>query len=214
TWIHPEEWFPYQMSTFVTPSFAGYVSGHSTFSRAAAEVLAAYTGSPYFPGGVGTFTAKKDAYLEFERGPSVDVVLQWATYFDASDQSGISRIYGGIHFPVDDGPGRIMGAQCGRQAWALAQRYFDGSILHEVPATTALTVDPDQGLAVRWNGRRGLFYRVESGPDPLNFDTIEGTLRSQNEGMILDLAPPEGTATRFYRIVPLSRTDESQGSNQ
>ena len=38
-WIRAVEWVPYQRATFVTPPFAGYVSGHSTFSRAAAEVL-------------------------------------------------------------------------------------------------------------------------------------------------------------------------------
>ena len=31
---------PYQASNFVTPPFAGYTSGHSTFSRATAEALA------------------------------------------------------------------------------------------------------------------------------------------------------------------------------
>ena len=32
-WIRAENWWPYQRPTFVTPPFAGYVSGHSTFSR-------------------------------------------------------------------------------------------------------------------------------------------------------------------------------------
>ena len=53
-WILAEDWLPYQRDTFVTPAFAGYVSGHSAFSRAAAEVLAEMTGSPFFPGGMGT----------------------------------------------------------------------------------------------------------------------------------------------------------------
>ncbi|MEX2203566.1 MAG: DUF6851 domain-containing protein, partial [Actinomycetota bacterium] len=35
-WILATDWVPYQLATFVTPAFAGYVSGHSTFSRAAA----------------------------------------------------------------------------------------------------------------------------------------------------------------------------------
>lgn len=60
-WIRGVNWLPYQQSTFVSPAFAGYVSGHSTFSRAAAEVLAAFTGSPYFPGGIGTHTAEPGA---------------------------------------------------------------------------------------------------------------------------------------------------------
>ena len=125
-WIRAVEWVPYQLPTFVTPSFAGYVSGHSTFSRAAAEVLAAMTGSEYFPGGLGTWTVPAGS-LEFERGPSMDVPLQWATYYDAADQAGLSRLYGGIHVEADDLGGRVMGAQCGREAWILAQAYWDGT---------------------------------------------------------------------------------------
>ena len=47
-WILADNWWPYQRPTFVTPNFAGYVSGHSTYSRAAAEMLENFTGSPYF----------------------------------------------------------------------------------------------------------------------------------------------------------------------
>lgn len=114
-WIPGNEWVPYQLPTFVTPPFAGYVSGHSTFSRAAAEVLASLTGSRFFPGGLGGYTLNEADYLEFEYGPLTDVTLQWATYFDASDESGLSRIYGGIHVRADDVFGRIMGAQVAAQ---------------------------------------------------------------------------------------------------
>ncbi len=53
-------------------------------------------------------------------------MLQWATYFDAADQAGISRLYGGIHVRVDDLAGRIMGATAGRASWARAQELFAG----------------------------------------------------------------------------------------
>ena len=125
-WIRAVEWVPYQRATFVTPAFAGYVSGHSSFSRAAAEVLAAMTGSEYFPGGLHTWTIPAGS-LKFERGPEQDVVLQWATYYDAADQAGLSRLWGGIHISADDLRGRVMGAACGRDAWALAQRHWEGS---------------------------------------------------------------------------------------
>jgi hypothetical protein len=124
-WIPAVDWVPYQAPTFVTPAFASYFSGHSTFSRAAAEVLAKFTGSEYFPGGLATWTLKAGS-LKFEVGPSADVALQWATYFDAADQAGISRLYGGIHISADDLTGRRIGAACGQAAWVLAQRYFDG----------------------------------------------------------------------------------------
>jgi hypothetical protein len=124
-WVRAVDWVPYQRETFVTPAFAGYVSGHSTFSRAAAEVMAAFTGSEYFPGGLSQWTIPAGA-LTFEAGPSRDVTLQWATYFDAADQAGISRIFGGIHISADDFAGRRLGATCGQGAWELAQRYFAG----------------------------------------------------------------------------------------
>ena len=111
-WILAEDWLPYQQASFVTPSFAGYVSGHSGFSRASAEVLTLVTGDPFFPGGLATYTAPAGS-LGFELGPSEDVTLQWATYYDAADEAGVSRIYGGIHVAPDDGPGRIMGSQAG-----------------------------------------------------------------------------------------------------
>jgi uncharacterized protein DUF6851/vanadium-dependent haloperoxidase-like protein len=122
-WVRAADWVPYQAPTFVTPSFAGYFSGHSTFSRAAAEVLTGLTGSDYFPGGLGSWEIKSGS-LKFEEGPATDVVLQWATYYDAADQAGISRLYGGIHVPSDDFTGRIVGSQCGKAAWALVQHYF------------------------------------------------------------------------------------------
>ena len=124
-WILGTAWVPYQLATFVTPSFQGYVSGHSTFSRAAAEVLTGITGSEYFPGGLSEWTVKQGSF-RIEAGPSTDVVLQWATYYDAADQAGQSRLYGGIHVQADDFTGRVVGSTCGKDAWRLAQRYYAG----------------------------------------------------------------------------------------
>ena len=123
-WIRAEAWWPYQRPSFVTPPFAGYVSGHSTFSRAAAEVLGALTGDPYFPGGMSDIPIPANTYLVFERGPSVDMTLQWATYRDAADQCSLSRIWGGIHPPADDIPGRRIGARIGRDAFRFATALF------------------------------------------------------------------------------------------
>ncbi|WP_084205901.1 FG-GAP-like repeat-containing protein [Psychroserpens mesophilus] len=127
-WILAENWWPYQRPTFVTPPFAGFVSGHSTYSRAAAEVLTKITGSEFFPGGIGEFVAKQNEFLVFEEGPSVDVTLQWATYRDASDQTSLSRIWGGIHPPADDLPGRLIGEKVGRDAFDFAVPYFSGEV--------------------------------------------------------------------------------------
>jgi len=127
-WILAENWWPYQRPSFVTPPFAGYISGHSTYSRAAAEVMTLITGDAYFPGGMGIFNMPMNEFLDFEDGPSIDLTLQWATYRDASDQCSLSRIFGGIHLPADDMPGRLIGETIGIDAFQLADQYFAGTI--------------------------------------------------------------------------------------
>lgn len=125
-WIRAADWIPYQRRTFVTPAFPGFISGHSTFSRAAAEALTGYTGSPWFPGGLHEFVAPQNGYLVFEQGPSEEVRLQWASYYDAADQSGQSRLYGGIHVFADDTVGRVNGAAVGIAAVERTQELWDG----------------------------------------------------------------------------------------
>lgn len=139
-WILAENWWPYQRPSFVTPPFAGYVSGHSTFSRAAAEVMTFITGDPFFPGGMSSFIADENEFLEFEEGPSSDIVLEWATYRDASDQCSLSRIWGGIHPPVDDINGRLIGLEIGLDASAKADSVFS-QVTVKVDSITA-SIDP------------------------------------------------------------------------
>ncbi len=123
-WIRGVDWLPYQRANFVTPPFAAYVSGHSTFSRAAAEVLTLFTGSAQFPGGRGEFRAPRNEFLVFEEGPTSDVLLQWRTYYDAADEAGISRLYGGIHIASDDLRGRIVGSRVGARAFLRARQFY------------------------------------------------------------------------------------------
>jgi PAP2 superfamily len=75
-------WLPY----IVTPPFPSFVSGHSTSSGAAAEVL-----SGFFP-------------REARR------LRAWA------DEAAISRLYGGIHFRSDNDAGLVLGKRVGRAA--------------------------------------------------------------------------------------------------
>ncbi len=142
-WILAENWWPYQRPSFVTPPFAGFVSGHSTYSRAGAEVMTLLTGDAYFPGGMGEFIAHKNEFLVFEEGPSEDVILQWATYRDASDQCSLSRIWGGIHPPQDDMPGRIIGEEIGKEAFAHSLQYFNKNLLATETVTPDISLYPN-----------------------------------------------------------------------
>jgi hypothetical protein len=197
-WIRGVNWLPYQQSTFVSPAFAGYVSGHSTFSRAAAEVLTAFTGSPYFPGGLGTHTAEPGT-LEFEFGPSATVQLQWATYYDAADQAGLSRIYGGIHPAADDGPGRVIGAKVGRAAFREAMAYLDGSVLQDFAAGIYRNGTTVQ---ITWRSISGYLYKVQWA-DTLEEDTFQDLTDFQahppGETRVVD--DTASAKTRFYRVV-------------
>ena len=163
-WILASNWMPFQKKTFVSPGFPGYISGHSTFSRAAAEVLAAITGSPFFPGGMATHTAPANTSLSFEKGPSANVQLQWATYYDAADQAGLSRLWGGIHVSADDLAGRRTGSQCGKAVWSLARRFFDGSIGETPYAVTIRQLNATQ-CELSCDTVRGLYYKLQSTTD-------------------------------------------------
>ncbi len=128
-WMLAGAWVPYQRPTFVTPPFAGYVSGHSTYSRTAAEMLTRLTGSAFFPGGVGEFVCTQNQMLVFEDGPSETFTFQWATYYDAADQSGFSRLTGGIHPAFDDFEGRILGEKVAQRAHARAMDLFEPLVI-------------------------------------------------------------------------------------
>jgi hypothetical protein len=73
---------------------------------------------------MGEFVCPAGQYLVFEDGPSETIRLQWATYRDASDQCSLSRIWGGIHPPMDDIPGRRIGMVIGPRAVAHAEQFF------------------------------------------------------------------------------------------
>lgn len=120
-----EHWQAYQTGAVPTPAFPEFSSGHSAFSAAGAEVLRSFTGSDVFGNSV---TIKAGSSLvEAGTVPASDVTLSWPTFSAAADQAGMSRRYGGIHFKEGDLQSRTMGRLIGAQAWAKAQKYFDGS---------------------------------------------------------------------------------------
>lgn len=138
-WIPVENWMPFQIPGHVTPGFPGWVSGHATFSRSAAEILKALTGDEYFPGGIGEFAMQQGSAFLTEYGPSQTLTMQWAKFTDASDDSSVTRVYGGVHPAADGLGGRKIGIALGPEVWALAMRYFNGQVVPE-PASVALMV--------------------------------------------------------------------------
>jgi hypothetical protein len=121
--IAGEAWLPYQPITFPTPPFPEHVSGHSAFSAAAAEVLKRYTGSDTYG---ATYTKPARSMALEPSLPSADVTLHWASFTEAADEAGISRIYGGIHFDNGNAAGKELGRAVGTLAFEKAQGYWQG----------------------------------------------------------------------------------------
>ena len=97
----------------VTPSFPEYLSGHSTVSAAAA----------------GTLTGALGA-TAFDDSTSISIghaVRHYASFTAAADEAGMSRIYGGIHFPYSNREGRSLGRCIASKVLAR----FDGGKLPE-----------------------------------------------------------------------------------
>jgi hypothetical protein len=117
-------WLPYQPTTFPTPPFPEYSSGHSAFSAAGAEILRLFTHSNRF--GASTTVPAGSSRVEPGAVPQEDIRLAWATFSEAADQAGISRRYGGIHFEQGDLDGRSAGRIAARVAWRTARQHWEG----------------------------------------------------------------------------------------
>lgn len=118
-------WMPYQRIIVVTPPFPEYVSGHSTFSAAAAQVLFRFTGTDSF--GESVKILQGSSLIEPGITPTQDVTLSWPTFSTAADEAGFSRRIGGIHFPDGDIAGRALGRQVGDQVWNKALAFISGT---------------------------------------------------------------------------------------
>jgi len=114
-------WEPYLQ---FTPPFAEYPSGHSTFSRAMAEVITWFCDNNEY-GECVTFP-ERSSVIEPECTPAKEVTLNWSTLHEAADQAGMSRRYGGINFEDGDLRGRELGKKVADCVWRKVCRYFEG----------------------------------------------------------------------------------------
>jgi len=119
--IKGEDWQPY----IATPPFPEHVSGHSNFSRAAATILQCYTGSDNFEG--CTVIEKGCSAIEKASVPKQEITLEWATFTEAAEQAGMSRLYGGIHFSKANQDGQQLGKEIGKASWERAMIYFNNN---------------------------------------------------------------------------------------
>ncbi len=197
--VQGESWITYQRTNFVTPPFPGYISGHSTFSRSAAEVMTSFTGSKYYPGGIGKYPVTT---LANEKGPSAPFSLTYATYYDAADGAGLSRIYGGIHPPIDNIGGRRVGEMTGKGVWETARKYFDGTIASTPINLVAKKLNESKG-EVQYNTIRGMYYKLQGAANPGGtYTDVPGTaIYAVNSSVAITNAVPGSGTNFFYRAV-------------
>ena len=122
--MNGEEWLPYQPMDFITPPFSEYVSGHSTFSAAAAYILRSFTQSDAFNGEIDI--KKGGSIIEPGFTPKEDMKLGWSTFTEAAEQAGMSRLYGGIHFKDANVQGLELGQKVAECVWEKVKVYFNG----------------------------------------------------------------------------------------
>lgn len=89
----------------VTPPFPAYSSGHSTFSAASAEVLAAFFGTDSV------------SFSITGEGVGAGITRSFTSLLAAAQEAGQSRIYGGIHWQFDNQVGQEGGKIIGRWAF-------------------------------------------------------------------------------------------------
>ena len=205
-WIPGEKWTPYNPGSNLSPAFPGYVSGHSTFSAASATVLQAFTGSDRF----GFSTIIPPNFGRVEPGvPQVPTTLSYATFTDAVQDAGLSRLYAGIHFADDNTIGQGIGYRVGQTVWQKAQFLADGGLAldttsstvgnnirrlvwrHQVPARS------NRLLLVGVSYRNGVdpVSQVSYGGQPLRLLAARNGPNNQNRVEVWYLtAPPAGSA--------------------
>lgn len=105
------EWTP----LIPTPPFPDYTSGHSTFSAAASKVLEHFYGADNIP-----FQTNSDGLP--------DVVRSFNSFSQAADESGRSRVYGGIHWEFSNQAGLSTGRQVGD--------YVSANMLRPLPSAS------------------------------------------------------------------------------
>jgi hypothetical protein len=104
--VQDETWAP----LLRTPAHPSYVSGHSTFSAAAAIVLTSIFGNDI---SFSSTTDPQSGLTQRPLAPELITTRYFSNFWDAADEAGRSRIYGGIHFSFDNTAGKSLGKSVG-----------------------------------------------------------------------------------------------------
>jgi hypothetical protein len=162
------------------PNFPEYPSGHSTFSKAGAQMLTRFYGTDAL-----SFTALSDELPGITR--------RFESLAACADEVGQSRIYGGIHFQFANRDGKASGRK-------VADAVFDRYLLPvNVLPVLRLEGVPAHGLQLRVHGMIGHVYEVEVTSDFAAWHILTAVVAVPGGVVWQD---PEGATSshRFYRV--------------
>ncbi|WP_404710694.1 Ig-like domain-containing protein [Sphingomonas sp. MMS24-J13] len=175
----------------IDPAHPEYVSGHSTFSAAAAEVLIAAFGDNV------SFSTQSTSLP--------NVTRSFTSFTQAVQEAGESRIYGGIHFEFSNQDGQALGKKVGD--WALQS--FN---LAEDKQPPKLVIDQTSGLTTnksltvtgtisdQLSGVAGLTVSIDGGTAmAVTFDAKTGAF-SVPTGLKVD-GTADGAHTLVFKAV-------------
>ncbi|MBL9173509.1 MAG: vanadium-dependent haloperoxidase [Verrucomicrobiales bacterium] len=175
----------------IAPPFPAYTSGHSSFSKASAQVLTHFFGTDAL-----RFTARSDTLP--------GVVRSFESVAACADEVGMSRIYGGIHFSFDNTEGKKSGGRIGDYVFA--------NFLLPVDSLPQLRVDgPDSSTPTLWiHGFIGGAVSLESSPDLLHWTPVQST-NAPVGGLAVSLPPDAGDGPTYYRASATRPTSDATG---
>ena len=137
----------------ITPSHPEYVSGHSTFSSAAATILAATFGS--------NTTFSTTAFT------LPGVTRNFASFTEAAQEAGRSRIYGGIHYEFTNQAGQQLGQEVANAVLArfvLSQDIQPPSIIaNSTPPITNTNITLNGQIIDNLSGVANAQFKIDSG---------------------------------------------------
>ncbi len=199
--IEDNNWTP----LLITPSHPEYVSGHSTYSMAAAQILAATFGNN---------TAFSTTAFTLP-----GVTRNYTSFTQAAQEAGRSRIYGGIHYEFTNQAGQQLGLQV---ANAVLQKFIlnqdtqaPNIIADNTPANTNSNITLTGQIVDNLSGVASAQFKIDNGnlqPLTLNAQgqfTINTTflLNGTNDGLhtitILAKDAANNSATAFTRTFTL-----------
>jgi hypothetical protein len=162
------------------PPFPSYTSGHSTFSKASAQVLFHFYGTDAI-----SFTAISDTLP--------GVFRRFTSLTACADEVGMSRIYGGIHFQFDNVAGKQSGGKVGD--------YVSANFLlpnAELPRLLVESTTAD-GASLRVHGHIGRECVTEASPDRTHWKAISTNQATVGGVAIID-KELHGRKPRFYQV--------------